>query len=104
MAIEEIKEFWDDLTSGAEYDPEELYEPGAPRTDHWFKDYALPVGLNTLMSPFQSAKDMFIDAPAELLKGNIWDAEKQFMYPFMGMGEGYKTITSFRSILILTPK
>jgi len=90
MAIEEIKEFWDDLTSGAEYDPEELYEPGAPRTDHWFKDYALPVGLNTLMAPFQSAKDMFIDAPAELLKGNIWEAEKQFMYPFMGMGEGYK--------------
>ena len=91
MAIEEIKEFWNDLRSGSEYDTEGLYDdPNAPRTDHWFKDYALPVGLNTLMAPFQSAKDMFIDAPVELLKGNVWDAEKQFIYPFMGMGEGYK--------------
>ena len=90
MAIEEIKEFWDDLTSGAEYDPEELYEPGAPRTDHWFKDYALPVGLNTLMAPFQAGKDMFIDAPTELLKGHPWKALEEFEYPFMGMAEGYE--------------
>jgi len=90
MAIEEIKEFWDDLTSGAEYDPEELYEPGAPRTDHWFKDYALPVGLNTLMSPFQGLKDMFIDAPTEVVKGDPMHAMHEYFYPTMGMIEGYK--------------
>jgi len=90
MAIEEIKEFWDDLTSGAEYDPEELYEPGAPRTDHWFKDYALPVGLNALMSPFQGLKDMFIDTPTEVVKGDPMQAMKEYFYPTFGAFEGYE--------------
>ena len=91
MAIEEIKRFWDDLRSGSEYETTGLYDdPNAPRNDHWFKDYALPVGLNTLMAPFQSAKDMFIDAPVELLKGHPWKALEEFEYPFMGMAEGYE--------------
>ena len=91
MAIEEIKRFWDDLRSGAEYDTEGLYdEPNAPRTDHWFKDYALPVGLNALMSPFQGLKDMYVDTPTEVIKGHPLKAMEEYFYPAFGALEGYE--------------
>ena len=91
MAIEEIKEFWDDLRSGSEYQTEGLNDdPNAPRNDHWFKDYTLPVGLNALMSPFQGLKDMFIDAPTEVVKGDPMQAMHEYFYPTMGMIEGYE--------------
>ena len=91
MAIEEIKEFWDDLRSGSEYQTEGLNDdPNAPRNDHWFKDYALPVGLNALMSPFQGIKDMYVDTPVDVLKGHPLEAMEEFWYPMMGALEGYE--------------
>ena len=91
MAIEEIKRFWDDLRSGSEYQTEGLNDdPNAPRNDHWFKDYALPVGLNALMSPFQGIKDMYVDTPVDVLKGHPLEAMEEFWYPMMGALEGYE--------------
>ena len=91
MALEEIKEFWDDLRSGSEYQTEGLNDdPNAPRNDHWFKDYALPVGLNALMSPFQGIKDMYVDTPVDVLKGHPLEAMEEFWYPMMGALEGYE--------------
>jgi hypothetical protein len=91
MAIEELKEFWNDLRSGSEYQTEGLNDdPNAPRTDHWFKDYALPVGLNALMSPFQGIKDMYVDTPVDVLKGHPLEAMEEFWYPMMGALEGYE--------------
>ena len=91
MAIEELKEFWNDLRSGSEYQTEGLNDdPNAPRNDHWFKDYALPVGLNALMSPFQGIKDMYVDTPVDVLKGHPLEAMEEFWYPMMGALEGYE--------------
>ena len=90
MAIEEIKEFWDDLRSGAEYETTFSDDPNAPRTDHWFKDYALPVGLNALMAFPQGLKEMFYDAPREVLKGHPMKAMHEYFYPMMGALEGYE--------------
>jgi len=91
MAIEEIKRFWDDLRSGSEYQTEGLNDdPNAPRTDHWFKDYALPVGLNALMAFPQGIKDMYVDTPVDVLKGHPLEAMEEFWYPMMGALEGYE--------------
>jgi hypothetical protein len=91
MGLENLKYLWDDLTSGAEYDTEGLYdEPNAPANDHWFKDYALPVGLNALMAFPQGLKDMFYDAPREVLGGHPIEAFKEYTYPGYGFIEGYK--------------
>ena len=91
MAIEEIKRFWDDLRSGSEYQTEGLNDdPNAPRNDHWFKDYALPVGLNALMAFPQGIKDMYVDTPVDVLKGHPLEAMEEFWYPMMGALEGYE--------------
>ena len=91
MGLENLKYLWDDLTSGAEYDTEGLYdEPNAPANDHWFKDYALPVGLNALMAFPQGLKDMFVDAPTEVIKGHPLKAMDEYFYPLFGAFEGYK--------------
>ena len=89
MAKEEIKRFWDDLTSGAEYETTLDDDPSASY-DHWFKDYALPVTLNALMAFPQGLKDMYYDTPEKMLKGHPLEALDEFWYPMMGALEGYE--------------
>jgi hypothetical protein len=83
-----IIDFWEDLVSGDEYNRSGLDEPSTEDIDNFFLDYALPVGLNTVMNPFQTAKDMLWDAPKKLItEGDIWGAVEEYdqalLDPFM---------------------